>query len=265
MAIRPLKISWREWCLYKLGTRDYSAQEMRQAIVKRAAGSGQTVDPEPLVRQLMAEGAIDDERYVRSQISLHSGSLCRKGPRELKRMLLTRGGVAAELIDACLNETADHWFEAARRWGRKWMAAKGFSDEPPQQIPEKLYFGIKQKLYRQGFTTAQIEAALTGFSPRQEPPRPPQATAAAKWVRQRMADGKGPQDIRRFLQQKGMPPAEIQQQLDVPDEVWIENAGRERERRFGAQRPKTAREKRKQADFLQRRGFSFDHIKAVLG
>jgi SOS response regulatory protein OraA/RecX len=62
LAQKPLKISWRDWCLDKLGTRDDSAYEMRQALEKRAA-AGETVEAGPIVERLVADGAIDDNLY----------------------------------------------------------------------------------------------------------------------------------------------------------------------------------------------------------
>ena len=79
-----------------------------------------------------------------------------------------------------------------------------------------------------------------------------------------METGRGPFDIRQHLLQKGMDKADIPDFLDYPEEVWIEIASREREKRFGNPKPKTFKEKKKQTDFLQRRGFSFDQIRVVL-
>jgi SOS response regulatory protein OraA/RecX len=288
LALKPLKISWRDWCLYKLGSRDYSAHEMRQAIEKRAVAAGETVDAGPIVDRLVAEGAIDDERYVHNQLSLHSGTFAAKGPRELRRLLRIRGGIDETLISAVIDDGDERWFKAAERQCRKILGegattAAGSQRPMPERLldqqdhdrqsqpatgsrlplSEKQYFGLKQKLYRLGFTAEQIEFALTGYTPQRAEPVADPTVDVAKWVERRMADGKGPADIERFLAQKGVESAVIRNQLDFPDEVWIDIASRERERRFGPALPKTAKEKRRQSDFLLRRGFAYDHIKAV--
>ncbi|MCP4749566.1 MAG: regulatory protein RecX [Proteobacteria bacterium] len=264
MKKKPLKITWRGWCLYKLAKRDYSSFEMKQAIIKRANESEQTVDPEPIVQQLVEEGLIDDERYVQSQIRLHTEIFARKGPKAIRADLRKKGGISSDLIEKYVDSGDTLWFQTAERISRKALIEKGFDPDTSSEIPAKLYFKIKQKLYRNGFTEDQIRFALEGVSPIHEKPKAESAVDARKWVEKRMSTGKGPYDIRQYLRQKGVAKEEIPQYLAYPEEVWIEIAAREREKRFGAEKPKAAKDKRKQTEFLQRRGFSFDHIREIL-
>jgi SOS response regulatory protein OraA/RecX len=210
LAIKPLKISWRDWCLYKLGTRDDSAYEMRQAIEKRAA-AGETVDAGPIVEGLVAVGAIDDERYVHNQLSLHSGTFAAKGPRELRRLLRTRGGIDEALIASAIDDSDHRWFKAAESQCRKILGQDAPMDGSRRPLPEKQYFGVKQKLYGRGFTAEQIEHVQAGYTPQREAPSVDPAVDVAKWVERRMADGKGPAIIERFLAQKGVEKTVISQ------------------------------------------------------
>jgi len=264
MRKKPLKISWRSWCLYKLARRDYSAFEMRTLIQKRAADSDQEVDPVPIVSQLVEEGILDDERYVTGKIRFYTESTYRKGPKKLRDELTHKGGIAPELLDKYLDDNDAKWFGSAKKNRDKILFEKGLNAEVPQQIPDKLYLKIKRSLYTKGFTRGQIDSALEGFKPYHErtPPKPP--GDIQKLVESRMSSGKGPYDIRQTLLQKGVEKETVQNYLDYPEEIWQEIAAKERIKRFGEQKPKTFKEKKKQTDFLQRRGFSFDQIRAVL-
>ena len=238
---------------------------MEQLILKRGKESGQEVDPHPVVAQLVDEGSIDDDRYVQSQVRLHTEIYSSKGPLELRRHLKTKGGISAEMIDQYIDNDDQQWYKIALRLRNKSLQEKGFSDEEQQEIPEKLFFNIKQKLYRKGFTEQQINFGMEGLKPLRKKEVQSKSVNIEKLVEGRMSSGKGPYDIKQFLLQKGVEREQIQDHLDFPEEVWLEIAAREREKRFGDKKPKNMKEKRKQTDFLQRRGFDFDQIRKVMG
>ncbi|MBU3914274.1 RecX family transcriptional regulator [bacterium] len=264
MKQKPLKISWRAWCLYKLSRRDYSSFEMENLIQKRAKESGQEVDPVPIVAQLVEEGTIDDDRYVQSQVRLYTEIFSSKGPLELRRHLKTKGGIPSEMIDQYIDNDDRQWYQTALKLRHKSLSEKGFSDEEQQEIPEKVFHTIKQKLYRKGFTEQQIGFGMQGLKPIRIREVQDKSFNVEKLIESRMLSGKGPYEIKQFLLQKGVEKERIQDHLDFPEEVWLEIAAREREKRFGGKKPKTMKEKRKQTDFLQRRGFDFEQIKKVM-
>jgi len=263
MRRKPLKISWRAWCLYKLGKRDYSAFEMRQSLSKRAADSEQTVDVDEVVDKLVFEGIIDDTRYIESQIGMHTGTFGLKGPRELEKKLRIQGGISADLISQYIDPEDRKWYDLAKEHCQKTFFREMDISESGNAVSEKLFFKVKNRLYRKGFTRSQIDFALQGFQPQREVRTENGSGELQRWIEKRMADGRGPYDILPFLRQKGFDKDEIQAQLQYSDEVWVELAAKEREKRFGQGMPKTAKEKRKQIEFLQRRGFQFEHISNV--
>ena len=222
MKRNPLKIGWRSWCLYKLGRRDYSAFELKQAIQKRARDADQIVDPDPLISQLLEEGVLNDERYVKNKIRFYTEVAHRKGPSKLRDELTKKAGISADLLEKYLDEADPAWYQAAKKNCQKILLEKGLSTDTPQQISDKVYFKIKRSLYSKGFTKGQIDAALMGLTPFQErkPPKPP--GDINRLVESRMASGKGPFEIRQHLLQKGVAKNEIEEALALPDEVWIE-------------------------------------------
>jgi len=264
MKLKPLKISWRAWCLEQLARRDYSAHEMREKIRRRAQAAGQQVDADAEVAQLVAEGIVDDRRYLENQVAMHTGTVSLKGPRELERRFSVVGGVADSLIAEYIQPDDPRWFDLARDYSRRCFEREAGGAGSSQQVPEKLFFRVRSQLQRKGFTRAQVEAALSDYRPVREDGDGVSAETVRRWVEKRMADGRGPGDIRQFLRHKGIPDGAIQPHLGLPDEIWIDAAARERERRFGAGKPRSAKEKRQQTDFLRRRGFSFDHIAKAL-
>ncbi|MBT4264625.1 MAG: hypothetical protein HOD85_10500 [Deltaproteobacteria bacterium] len=263
MNRKPLKISWRAWCLYKLGKRDYSEFEMRQDLLRRAAESEQTVDVDAIVDKLVTEGMIDDTRYIESQIGLHAGTFGLKGPKELERKLRIKGGISPALISSYIDPEDRKWYDLARDYSQKALSREMNTADSEIEVSEKLFFNLKNRLYRKGFTRSQIDFALEGFKPKREVEVEVKPGSLQRMIENRMAAGKGPYDISQFLKQKGFDGTEIQAQMQFPDEVWIELAVKEREKRFGQGRPKTAKDKRKQIDFLRRRGYLFEHINSV--
>ncbi len=263
MKRKPLKISWRAWCLYKLGKRDYSEFEMRQDLLRRAAESEQTVDADAIVDKLVEEGMIDDTRYIESQIGMHAGTFGLKGPRELERKLRIKGGISSTLISTYIDPEDRKWYELAKNYCQKELSREMNTVGSELEVPEKLFFNLKNRLYRKGFSSSQIDFALESFKPVREVKIEQKSGSLKRMIENRMADGKGPYEITQFLKQKGFDGNEIQAQMQFPDEVWIDLAARAREKRFGQGRPKTVKDKRKQIDFLRRRGYLFEHINNV--
>ena len=236
---------------------------MRQSLLKRAADSEQTVDADGIVDQLVEEGIIDDTRYIESQIGLHAGTFGLKGPRELEKKLRIQGGISSALISHYIDPEDRKWYDLAQDYCRKIFAREMNATGSGTEVSEKLFYNVRNRLFRKGFTRSQIDFALQDFQPKREVRTENDSGTLQRLVEKRMADGRGPYDILQFLKQKGFGKDEIQAQLQYADEVWIELAAKEREKRFGQERPKSAKEKRKQIDFLQRRGFLFEHISHV--
>ena len=86
-------------------------------------------------------------------------------------------------------------------------------------------------------------------------------------VAHRARRGQGPARIRQELKRSGLGSEAIQTTMDKakddgPDFVSLARAARAR--KFGPELPKDWKERSRQARFLQYRGFSTDHIRAVL-
>ncbi len=263
MKRKPLKISWRAWCLDRLAKRDYSAHEMREMLIRRASESEQTVDADAVVERLVQDGFVDDRRYIENQIAMYSGSFGLKGPRELEKKFRIKGGLSPALILEYIDLEDRKWYDLARNYIHGILQANFDEEDIKHEVPDKQFFKLKNRLYRKGFTRSQIEFALEGFKPVRETRIENRPGELGRLVEKRMADGRGPYDILQFIKQKGFPEKEIQPHLDLPDDVWIDLASKEREKRFGLGKPGSAKDKRKQTDFLQRRGFLFEHIRRV--
>ena len=88
---------------------------------------------------------------------------------------------------------------------------------------------------------------------------------AEQFVSQQSGRGRGPVRIRMGLREKGVDPETVAQAFDSSETDWIRAAREARRRKFGPDLPGDARERAKQARFLQYRGFSSDQIRAALG
>ena len=66
------------------------------------------------------------------------------------------------------------------------------------------------------------------------------------------------------MRQQGVTDSQIQQEIAGGEQDWNGIAAEVRRRKFGAELPKTAAERAKQARFLQYRGFNSDQIRAAL-
>lgn len=236
---------------------------MIQLVKKRANESGMDVDPQTVIDKLVHEEIINDERYVLQQISLHSETFTRKGPKKLRKDLEVIGGISMELLDKHIQIEDEKWFKMARSIADKTLNSKNIYDPRPLEVPEKIYANLRQKLYQKGFTGDQVNFAMKGLSSVRITQTASDSHSIEKWIEKRMNSGKGPYDIKQFLKQKGVEEKDFSSLLDFPDEVWVDIAETERVKRFGEGRPRTQKDKRKQTEFLQRRGFSYQHIKAA--
>jgi regulatory protein len=86
-------------------------------------------------------------------------------------------------------------------------------------------------------------------------------------VAARARRGQGPRRIQQELRKSGLSAETIQTTMDQAKEEgpdFIALARATRSRKFGSEIPKDRKERARQARFLQYRGFSTDHIRAVL-
>lgn len=84
-----------------LARRDHSEKELCDKLRERGA---EATDLAELLVELREIGLLDDRRFARNFLTYRSGKAW--GPRRYRQELLARG-VAADLVDAVLSETAD--------------------------------------------------------------------------------------------------------------------------------------------------------------
>jgi len=123
---------------------------------------------------------------------------------------------------------------------------------------------LRRKLKDRGFDESAIDSALTELGASN-------AINDGRYgdnvVAHRARRGQGPARIRQELQRSGLGAEAIQATMAKakeggPDFVGLARAARAR--KFGPELPKDWKERSRQARFLQYRGFSTDHIRAVL-
>lgn len=120
---------------------------------------------------------------------------------------------------------------------------------------------LKRKLAAKGHPEASIEAVLDKLGKKQWVS---DERFATNYVHHHARRGQGPVRIRAELRQQGITDAQIQQEVGAAGRDWNGLAGEVRRRKFGADLPRTAAERAKQARFLQYRGFNSDQIRAAL-
>ena len=86
-----------------------------------------------------------------------------------------------------------------------------------------------------------------------------------QYVGSRIARGQGPLRIREELRRRGVDGAAAKEAIERDDGFWFEQASRARRKRFGEAMPADGREWVRQARFLERRGFTAEQIRSVLG
>ena len=84
------------------------------------------------------------------------------------------------------------------------------------------------------------------------------------YTRMRAKRGYGPVRIKQELREKGVGADDIVQVINSPEYDWCELAIEARHKKFGVDKARDAKEKAKQMNFLQYRGFTSEHIKAAM-
>jgi regulatory protein len=123
---------------------------------------------------------------------------------------------------------------------------------------------LRRKLKERGFVESAIEPVLMELEASNVIN---DGRYGEKVVAYRARRGQGPARIRQELKRSGLGSEAVQATMDKakddgPDFVSLARAARAR--KFGPELPKDWKERSKQARFLQYRGFSTDHIRAVL-
>ena len=86
-----------------------------------------------------------------------------------------------------------------------------------------------------------------------------------QYVVSRLDRGHGPRRIREELRRRGIGDVAANEAVGQDDGFWSGRASRVRSRRFGEAMPADCREWVRQARFLERRGFTTEQIRSVLG
>ena len=123
---------------------------------------------------------------------------------------------------------------------------------------------LRRKLRERGYLPSAIEPALADLESGRviDDKRYGDNVVAARARR-----GQGPARIRNELRRAGLDPEVVQTTMDRAREDgpdFLAMARATRARKFGTELPKDRKERARQARFLQYRGFSNDHIRAVL-
>ncbi len=233
-------------------------------MIKRAAESDQKVDPEPVIHELINDGAINDERYLKNQLTMATNGSNIKGPKEIKRKLVNRGGLNEALINRYFNEDDRIWFELAKKVKDQALTANSYNDIQKTKIPLKLHNSLKQKLYRKGFTKEQISYAMENLVPGHEQEQAPAEIDIQRRIEKLCNSGKGPKAIRYDLKQKGVPETELETAMADLNIDWTSLAQQQLQKKFGYGKKLTMKERKKQYDFLARRGFTTDQIRSCM-
>ena len=118
---------------------------------------------------------------------------------------------------------------------------------------------LEQKLGERGFPTATVADVLDAL---ERDGLLDEQRFAEAFVRSRIGKGQGPVRIRAELGRRGVGAGE--RFVATDDERWRQLAREVRQRRFGAAPPVSAREKARQARFLEYRGFTAAQIRDAL-
>ena len=117
---------------------------------------------------------------------------------------------------------------------------------------------LKQKLLHKGFDLNLIDTLLSDL--RQEGSQSDERFAES-YMRSRISRGYGPVRIRQELRQRGVSDEIIEAVVIDNAELWYELARNVRQKKFGMIIPQNLKEKLKQQQFLQYRGFCQAHMK----
>ena len=120
---------------------------------------------------------------------------------------------------------------------------------------------LRNKLVRKGFEQSVIDCVLIQL---RADKLLSDERFVENYVRNRTHKGYGPLRIQHELQKRGIAREWLADVLKIDDAAWITCARFARQKRFGQDIPQAQRELAKQISFLQTRGFTNSHIKAVL-
>lgn len=122
-------------------------------------------------------------------------------------------------------------------------------------------FELRAKLVGRGYPEPRVDAVLADLARRR---LLSDARFAEVFVNAHVGRGEGPVKIRAELARRGVAEELIEQALAAAGVDWHRLAAEVRGRRFGPAEPREYRERVRQAQFLQRRGFAMEHIRAAL-
>lgn len=121
---------------------------------------------------------------------------------------------------------------------------------------------LEQRLRRKGHEAPVVEAAVADLV---QEGLLRETRYLENFVSQHAARGHGPLRIRAELREKGIAPQDVDQALESSGTDWLAAAQQVRRRKFGSAVPAHARERARQARFLQYRGFTSEQVRAALG
>jgi regulatory protein len=116
---------------------------------------------------------------------------------------------------------------------------------------------LRDKLLKRDFTADEIDDALQGL---RRDGLLDEERFAESYIHQRAAKGFGPLRIRHELKEQGIHGDLVGRLMEAYADGWVESMQRQRQKRFGLELPEDARERMKQARFLQNRGFSPESV-----
>ena len=119
---------------------------------------------------------------------------------------------------------------------------------------------LKRKLQAKSYPRDVIDAVLSQL---QAENLQNDSRFTESYVRFRVQKGFGPLKSQQELKERGVDEDLIRIFIDMSDERWIEAAEVARIKRFGIALPKDAKNRVKQMRFLQYRGYSHEHMKAL--
>jgi regulatory protein len=171
-----------------------------------------------------------------------------KTPRETDR--------SRDLFEAVPDGAADPEIDPRKRDKDIEAAAVRLLSRREHSIEE-----LRRKLAARGHAEAGIATVLEKLAAKK---LVSDERFVSSYVHHHARRGQGPVRIRAELRQQGVTDPQIQQGVSAGETDWNQLAGEVRRRKFGAELPRTASERAKQARFLQYRGFNSDQIRAAL-
>ena len=120
---------------------------------------------------------------------------------------------------------------------------------------------LARKLGQKGFDEAQVADLLVALA--QENLLSNERFTEC-FINSRRERGSGPVKIKQELKQHQIPPELIARYLEPEAPVWVQEAARAREKKFGRQLPEDFKERVRQSRFLEYRGFSHEQIRTVM-